>query len=112
MFEERTHKKRRLKAHHWIFEMEIEEIAKKFPEKKKRERRWFTFEESLAVTHDHPYIQEALFKSSLNPMNTPTENCFLSPRNSVEKIDSDIQVVEYKDSHTQPLIDSVDYIVH
>ncbi|KAI9359785.1 NUDIX hydrolase domain-like protein [Pilaira anomala] len=40
VFEERTNKKRKLKAHHWIFEMIIEEVAKKFPEKKKRERRW------------------------------------------------------------------------
>jgi hypothetical protein len=40
VFEERTNKKRRLKAHHWIFEMHIEEVVKKFPERKKRERRW------------------------------------------------------------------------
>ena len=87
-------------------------IAKKFPEKKKRERRWFTFEESLSVTHDHPYIQEALIKSSLNPMNTPTENRFLSPQDSIEKISSDFQVVQYTDSQPQALIDSIDYIIH
>lgn len=28
------------KAHHWIYEMEIIEVTKKFPEQKKRERRW------------------------------------------------------------------------
>ncbi|KAI9312457.1 NUDIX hydrolase domain-like protein [Dichotomocladium elegans] len=28
------------KAHHWIYELEVQEVAKKFPEKKKRERRW------------------------------------------------------------------------
>ncbi|KAI8885093.1 hypothetical protein K501DRAFT_246753 [Backusella circina FSU 941] len=67
VFEERTLKKRHLKAHHWIFEMSIEEVTKKFPEKKKRERRWFTFEESLLATRDHHYIQEAILKSSLNP---------------------------------------------
>ena len=40
VFEERTKKKRKLKAHHWIFEMQINEVVKKFPERKKRERRW------------------------------------------------------------------------
>ncbi|KAI8977242.1 NUDIX hydrolase domain-like protein [Mycotypha africana] len=29
-----------VKAHHWIYEMEIKEVCKKFPEQKKRERRW------------------------------------------------------------------------
>lgn len=29
-----------VKAHHWIYEMEIKEVTKKFPEQKKRERRW------------------------------------------------------------------------
>ncbi|KAI7891706.1 NUDIX hydrolase domain-like protein [Mucor mucedo] len=29
-----------VKAHHWIYEMEIIEVTKKFPEMKKRERRW------------------------------------------------------------------------
>ncbi|CAO3617144.1 unnamed protein product [Mucor hiemalis] len=43
VFEERTNKKKVLKAHHWIFEMVIDEVAKKFPEKKKRERRWVKF---------------------------------------------------------------------
>ncbi|RCH87409.1 hypothetical protein CU098_003301 [Rhizopus stolonifer] len=84
IFEERTHKKKHLKAHHWIFEMEIEEIAKKFPEKKKRDRRWFTFEESIIATQDHRYIQEAILKSSLNPANFPLSDP-PSPRNSIEK---------------------------
>ncbi|KAI8348470.1 NUDIX hydrolase domain-like protein [Choanephora cucurbitarum] len=92
VFEERTHKKKRLKAHHWIFEMEIEEIAKKFPEKKKRERRWFTLEESLQVTKDHPYIQEALMKSSLNPIHSPVQNRPLSPQEPMDTISSDFQV--------------------
>ncbi|KAI7901549.1 NUDIX hydrolase domain-like protein [Cokeromyces recurvatus] len=76
-------KKKGVKAHHWIFEMNIEEIAKKFPEKKKRERRWFTFKEALIATQNHPYIQQALFKSSLNPNNRP-----LSPRISLEETNS------------------------
>jgi hypothetical protein len=29
-----------IKAHHWIYEMEIKEVTKKFPEMKKRARRW------------------------------------------------------------------------
>jgi hypothetical protein len=35
-----TTKKGTAKAHHCIFEMHINEIMKKWPEKKKRERRW------------------------------------------------------------------------
>lgn len=100
VFEERTNKKRILKAHHWIFEMEIDEVAKKFPEKKKRERRWvrskiyklssymyltlllfkFSFEESLIATQGHRYIQQALIQSSLNPARRSPP----SPRYSIE----------------------------
>jgi ADP-ribose pyrophosphatase YjhB (NUDIX family) len=29
-----------VKAHHWIYEMEIKEVTKNFPEQKKRDRRW------------------------------------------------------------------------
>jgi hypothetical protein len=35
-----TTKKGNAKANHWIYEMHINEIMKKWPEKKKRERRW------------------------------------------------------------------------
>ncbi|KAI9492911.1 NUDIX hydrolase domain-like protein [Zychaea mexicana] len=38
VFQERN--KKGVKAHHWIYELEIREVVKKFPEKKKRERRW------------------------------------------------------------------------
>ncbi|KAI8988741.1 NUDIX hydrolase domain-like protein [Pilobolus umbonatus] len=79
VFEERTPKKNKLKAHHWIFEMEIEEVAKKFPERKKRERRWFTFEEALIATQHHPYIQQAISQCSLNPGRSPP-----SPRTSLD----------------------------
>ncbi|CAO3617140.1 unnamed protein product [Mucor hiemalis] len=81
VFEERTNKKKVLKAHHWIFEMVIDEVAKKFPEKKKRERRWFTFEEALIATQDHRYIQEAILQSSLNP-----SRALPSPRESIEDV--------------------------
>lgn len=49
--------------------MNIDRVEKKFPEKKKRERRWFSFEEALVVTSTHPHIQQAIFCSSLNPRN-------------------------------------------
>ncbi|KAI9270714.1 NUDIX hydrolase domain-like protein [Phascolomyces articulosus] len=41
IFQERN--KKGVKAHHWIYELEIREVVKKFPEKKKRERRWVSF---------------------------------------------------------------------
>ncbi|CAO3638350.1 unnamed protein product [Cunninghamella blakesleeana] len=64
VFEEAT--KKQVKAHHWVFEMEIQEVCKKFPEKKKRERRWFTYEEALQVVQQQ-YIKDALQLSRLNP---------------------------------------------
>ncbi|KAI7863408.1 NUDIX hydrolase domain-like protein [Spinellus fusiger] len=62
--------KGKVKAHHWVYELEIYEVMKKFPERKKRERRWFTYEESLLAVKS-PFIKEALRMSSLNPMNSP-----------------------------------------
>lgn len=47
--------------------MEIYEIVKKFPERKKRDRRWFTYEEAMLATQNNPYIQEAIRVSILNP---------------------------------------------
>ncbi|SAL95229.1 hypothetical protein [Absidia glauca] len=66
IFEEAN--KRKVKAHHWIFEMEIQEVCKKFPEKKKRERRWYTYDEALIVVKGQ-YLKDALMLSSLNPAN-------------------------------------------
>ncbi|KAI8064851.1 NUDIX hydrolase domain-like protein, partial [Gilbertella persicaria] len=65
VFVERNKKK--IKAHHWIYEMEIDEIAKKYPERKKRDRRWFTYDEALIATQNNRYIQEAIRLSSINP---------------------------------------------
>lgn len=59
--------KKKIKAHHWIFEMEITEIAKKYPERKKRDRRWFRYEEALEATKNNNYIQEAIKLSSISP---------------------------------------------
>ncbi|CAO3577712.1 unnamed protein product [Absidia cylindrospora] len=60
--------KRQVKAHHWIYEMEIDEVYKKFPEKKKRERRWYTYDEALIVVKGQ-YMKDAMMLSSLNPAN-------------------------------------------
>ncbi|KAI7906072.1 NUDIX hydrolase domain-like protein [Cokeromyces recurvatus] len=65
IFVERS--KKRIKAHHWIFEMEIDEICKKYPERRKRDRRWFTFDEALLATQNNYYIQEAIRLSSISP---------------------------------------------
>lgn len=51
--------------------MEIDEIAKKYPERQKRDRRWFTYDEALFATQNNEYIQEAIRVSSLNPLSTP-----------------------------------------
>lgn len=51
--------------------MEIYEIAKKFPERKKRDRRWFTYEEAMLATQNNPYIQEAIRVSILSPAHQP-----------------------------------------
>lgn len=50
-----------VKAHHWIYEMEIKEVTKKFPEQKKRERRWvslsvFVYMRSLLLMHTHTLL--------------------------------------------------------
>ncbi|ORY99966.1 NUDIX hydrolase domain-like protein [Syncephalastrum racemosum] len=64
VFAERN--KRGIKAKHWIYELEIREVVKKFPEKKKRERRWFTYDEALLATRA-AYLRDAIRLSSLNP---------------------------------------------
>ncbi|CEP16497.1 hypothetical protein [Parasitella parasitica] len=66
VFVERANRK--IRAHHWIFEMKIDEIAKKYPERKRRDRRWFTFEEALLATANNPYIQEAIRLSSISSL--------------------------------------------
>ncbi|RCH77649.1 hypothetical protein CU098_005910, partial [Rhizopus stolonifer] len=64
VFEEKT--KHGVKAHHWIYELEIKEIIKRFPEQKKRERRWFTYDEAMLAVKAH-YIKEAIKMSSISP---------------------------------------------
>ncbi|KAI8372239.1 NUDIX hydrolase domain-like protein [Choanephora cucurbitarum] len=60
-------KKKKVKAHHWIYELQIDEIVKKYPERKKRDRRWFTYEEALIATKNNRYIQDAIRLSSIRP---------------------------------------------
>ncbi|KAI9030792.1 NUDIX hydrolase domain-like protein [Phycomyces nitens] len=69
VFADKTNKGK-VKAHHWVYELEIQEVVKKFPERKKRERRWFTYEEALLAVQS-PFIREAIRMSSLNPANYP-----------------------------------------
>ncbi|KAI8880914.1 hypothetical protein K501DRAFT_335080 [Backusella circina FSU 941] len=65
VFVERSKKK--IRAHHWIYEFEISEIVKKYPERKKRDRRWFTYEEALLATENNDFIQDAIRMSSISP---------------------------------------------
>lgn len=58
--------------------MEIKEVAKKYPERKKRDRRWFTFEEALIATGNNEYIKEAIHQSSISPQRQ------LTPRPSID----------------------------
>ncbi|KAF8945789.1 hypothetical protein BGZ47_001926 [Haplosporangium gracile] len=47
-----------------FFEMEVERIEEKWPEMKKRERRWFTFEEALQIV-SKKVMRKALEQCSL-----------------------------------------------
>lgn len=60
--------------------MEIEEIKKKYPERKKRDRRWFTYEEALIATQNNAYIQEAIRLSSISPTYKPSIEQQKSPK--------------------------------
>lgn len=77
---ERRNKK--IRAHHWIFEMEIDEVAKKYPERNKRDRRWFTYDEALIATQNNSYIQEAIRLSTLNPSIKVTDDNSSAPSTS------------------------------
>lgn len=72
--------------------MEIEEVVKKYPERMKRDRRWFTFEEALVATGNNQYIKEAIQQSSINPA-TPRASTTDSPK---------IDISQFKKSGTQP----------
>ncbi|KAI9283237.1 NUDIX hydrolase domain-like protein [Sporodiniella umbellata] len=65
VFPERC-KKKGIKAQHWIYELHVEKVKKKYPERNKRERQWFTFEEAIKATKDNEYIQSAILICSLS----------------------------------------------
>ncbi|KAL7312463.1 hypothetical protein PS15m_008220 [Mucor circinelloides] len=73
-----------VKAHHWIYEMEIKEVTKKFPEQKKRERRWFTYDEAVLVVKAN-YIHDALSMSSLSPLVHPNPESLQTDKKKKEK---------------------------
>ncbi|KAK4509401.1 uncharacterized protein ATC70_007752 [Mucor velutinosus] len=73
-----------VKAHHWIYEMEIKEVTKKFPEQKKRERRWFTYDEAVLVVKAN-YIHDALSMSSLSPLVHPNPESLQTDKKKEKK---------------------------
>ncbi|KAG1470432.1 hypothetical protein G6F56_002688 [Rhizopus delemar] len=62
-----------VRAHHSIYEMEIKQVAKKFPEQTLRERRWFSYEDAMAAVKAH-YVKDAISMSSLSPLVHPEED--------------------------------------
>lgn len=62
--------------------MEIDEVVKKYPERMKRDRRWFTYDEALIATGNNEYIKEAIQQSSISPAYQ------LSPRSSLDSFNN------------------------
>lgn len=59
-------KKGKPKSHIKVYELQIDELIKKWPGKKKKNRSWFTYDEVLTVVADKPYLIESLKMSSLS----------------------------------------------
>ncbi|KAG2213734.1 hypothetical protein INT46_009882 [Mucor plumbeus] len=57
-------KKGKPKSHIKIYELQIDELFKKWPDKKKRERRWFSYQEVLEILANKPYLIESLQQTS------------------------------------------------
>ncbi|CAO3693545.1 unnamed protein product [Rhizopus stolonifer] len=72
VFAERS-KKKGIKAQHWIYELEVEKVKKKYPERNKRERQWFTVEEAMKATEDNEYIQNAIIACSIFNVDHPPD---------------------------------------
>ncbi|KAF1803669.1 hypothetical protein V8B55DRAFT_1507427 [Mucor lusitanicus] len=53
-------KKGKPKSHIKIYELQIDELFKKWPDKKRRERRWFSYQEVLELLANKPYLIESL----------------------------------------------------
>ncbi|KAI7902097.1 uncharacterized protein BX663DRAFT_511731 [Cokeromyces recurvatus] len=56
----------KIKAHIRVYELQVDEIFKKWPEKKKRDRRWFSLEEILSIFAKKPFLIQSIRMSSLN----------------------------------------------
>ncbi|KAI9469773.1 MAG: hypothetical protein EXX96DRAFT_381006 [Benjaminiella poitrasii] len=56
----------KLKTHIKVYELQVDEMFKKWPEKKRRDRRWFTLEEVLGIVAKKPYLIQSIRESSLN----------------------------------------------
>ncbi|KAI8992569.1 hypothetical protein BDB01DRAFT_903534 [Pilobolus umbonatus] len=55
----------KLKAHVKVYEIQIDELIRKWPSKKKKERRWFNLEEAMKVLEHKPFLQHAIQASSM-----------------------------------------------
>lgn len=53
------------KASYYFFEVIVAEERADWPEKKKRERQWFTYSEASLLLAQRPELLEALIKSSI-----------------------------------------------
>ncbi|KAG2200935.1 hypothetical protein INT47_003170 [Mucor saturninus] len=58
-------KKGRPKSHIKIYELQIDELIKKWPARKKRDRRWFTLEEALSIVANKPYLTQSFEMTTL-----------------------------------------------
>ncbi|CAO3645701.1 unnamed protein product [Mucor hiemalis] len=60
--------KGRPKSHIKIYELQINELIKKWPARKKRDRRWFNLEEVSSIMSHKPYLLQSFQMTTL--MNT------------------------------------------
>ncbi|KAI7861533.1 NUDIX hydrolase domain-like protein [Spinellus fusiger] len=53
------------KTRFWIYELHVEQVLEEWPEKKERQRQWFTYEEAIKALVFKPFMQEALSRTLL-----------------------------------------------
>ncbi|KAI8637648.1 hypothetical protein BD408DRAFT_424180 [Parasitella parasitica] len=53
-------KKGKPKSHIKVYELRIDELFKKWPQKKEKDRRWFSYQEVSKILDNKPYLIEAL----------------------------------------------------
>ncbi|KAG2228606.1 hypothetical protein INT48_003836 [Thamnidium elegans] len=58
-------KKGKPKSHIKVYELQIDELIKKWPGRKKRDRRWFTLEEVLNIVSEKPYLVQSFQMTTL-----------------------------------------------